>query len=65
MKRNFIAIIDRLEQESADTFTALRELDERMKKDPNNLILTRECSRLMGRIQGIELALMYIRTNGE
>lgn len=65
MKRNFIAIKDRLEQESADTFTALRELDERMKKDPDNLIIIRECSRLMGRIQGIELALMYIRTNGE
>lgn len=65
MKRNFIAIKDRLEQESADTFTRLKELDGKLKKDPNNLILTRECSRLMGRIQGIELALMYIRTNGE
>lgn len=65
MKRNFIAIKDRLEQESADTFTALRELDERMKKDPDNLIINRECSRLMGRIQGIELALVYIRTNGK
>ena len=65
MKRNVIAIKDRLEQESADTFTWLKELDEKLKKDPNNLILTRECSRLMGRIQGIELALMYIRTDGE
>ena len=65
MQRNFIAIKDRLEQESADTFTRLKELDGRLKKDPNNLTLTRECSRLMGRIHGIELALMYIRTNGK